>query len=119
MKAIYMMLSGLLLSVIATLAMAGLLSVSALIKPKTNHSPKIESNTHYEGKWITKNAVVQYVLLPDGSYTEVKKGGSTENGTYIINDDHIFYKDHSGLTSQGNFKNDTLYYKDYVLYKEN
>lgn len=52
MKAVYMMLSGLILSIGVTIAMAGLLSISSLTKSGTNKNT--ETQEQFTGMWVTK-----------------------------------------------------------------
>lgn len=53
MKAVYMMLSGLILSIGVTVAMAGLLSISSLTKSNTNKNT--EAQEQFTGMWVTKD----------------------------------------------------------------
>lgn len=71
MKAIYKILSGLLLSVIATLAMAALVSLSALTKPETNNLKAIGSNEPARTICSTKHAYNHHKPFHDhdGRYT--------------------------------------------------
>jgi uncharacterized protein involved in outer membrane biogenesis len=54
MKTIYMTLSGIILSVIATIAIAGLVSVSNLVKPTENQSVKKVTAQHSSIKMTNK-----------------------------------------------------------------
>jgi len=120
MKAVYMMLSGLILSIMATLAMAGLLSVSALIEPKTNQSITMESKQDYTGMWVTKDGYIRHELLPNGRYDEARGNKeSAYQGSYTITDDHIDYKDDTGFTADGDFKDGVLHHGGYLFYKQN
>jgi hypothetical protein len=65
MKAIYMMLSGLILSVIAALAMAGLISVSELVKPQANEV-KPKSTVQPKEIGITKEGYAQHQSSDEG-----------------------------------------------------
>lgn len=120
MKAVYMMLSGLILSIIATLAMAGLLSVSAMVQPKTNQSVTMETTKDYTGLWVTKDGYIRHNLLPGGRYDEARgKKESAYQGSYVINGNHIDYKDDTGFTADGDFKDGVLYHGGYMFYKQN
>jgi len=119
MKAIYMMISGVVLSIIAALAMAGLISLSTLIKPKTNHSTVMESKEQFTGMWVTKDGKIRQELLPDGRYDEARGGKkSAYQGSYIITGNHIDYKDDTGFTADGDFKDGVLYHGGYIFHKE-
>lgn len=119
MKAIYMMLSGLLLSIMATLAITGLISVNTLINPKTNHPTAMETKEQFTGMWVTKDGYIRHELLPDGRYDEARGNRkSAWQGSYTITDNHIDYKDDTGFTANGDFKDGVLYHAGYVFYKE-
>ena len=59
MKAIYMMLSGLILSIMAALAMAGLISVSEMVRPQANKI-KPKSTVKIKEMCSTKEGYAQY-----------------------------------------------------------
>lgn len=119
MKAIYMMLSGLLLSITATLAITGLISVNTLINPKTNHPTAMETKEQFTGMWVTKDGYIRHELLPDGRYDEARGNRkSAWQGSYTITDNHIDYKDDTGFTATGDFKDGVLYHAGYIFYKE-
>jgi hypothetical protein len=65
MKAVYMILSGLILSIMATLAMAGLISVSELVRPHANEI-KPKSTVLAKEICITKQGYAQHKLSDDG-----------------------------------------------------
>lgn len=121
MKAVYIMLSGLILSIMATLAMAGLLSVSAFLEPKINHSVTMEeSKQDFTGLWVTKDGYIRHQLLPEGRYDEARgKKESAYKGSYTITDNHIDYKDDTGFTADGDFKDGVLHHGGYLFYKQN
>lgn len=94
MKAVYMMLSGLILSIGVTIAMAGLLSISSLVKSNT------ENNTRTQEQFIqTKDEhICQESLL------DAVKGNatSTYQDCYAINDNRINYKERNSKKGQSN-----------------
>ena len=119
MKAVYMMLSGLVLSVIATLAMAGLISLSTLIKPTNNHSTAMEAKEDFTGMWVTEDGYICHELLSGGRYDEARGGKkSAYQGNYAITGNHIDYKDNAGFTADGEFKGDVLYHGGYIFYRQ-
>jgi uncharacterized lipoprotein YddW (UPF0748 family) len=121
MKAIYMMISGVALSIIAALAMAGLISLSTLIKPNTNssHSTVMETNEQFRGMWVTKDGYIRHELLPGGRYDEARGNkNSAYQGSYTINGNHIDYKDDTGFIADGDFKDGVLYHGGYIFYRE-
>ena len=60
MKTIYMMLSGIILSVIATLAIAGLISISNLVKPAENQPTVKMSAQHSSLKMTHKEGICHH-----------------------------------------------------------
>ncbi|WP_084299322.1 Atu4866 domain-containing protein [Dyadobacter tibetensis] len=88
---------------------------------KTNKldSAKIEDTKAYLGKWVTEDGYIKHYLLPNSRYKETR--GNKENayqGTYQVTGNHIDYKDDTGFTADGEFKNGILYHAGMVLYKE-
>jgi len=121
MKAIYMMISGVVLSIIAALAMAGLISLSTFIKPNTNsnHLTVMKNNEQFTGMWVTKDGYIRHELLPGGRYDEARGNKkSAYHGSYTINGNHIDYIDDTGFIADGDFKDGVLYHGGYIFYRE-
>ena len=73
---------------------------------------------NYAGLWITGDGYIRHELLANGRYIEAR--GSREKafeGEYWINGAHIEYKDDTGFTADGDFKDGILYHADMVLYR--
>lgn len=73
----------------------------------------------YTGMWVTKDGYIRHELLPDGRYEEAR--GTRESayrGSYTIKGDHIDYKDDTGFTVDGDFRDGVLYHAGMVLFKE-
>jgi hypothetical protein len=118
MKAIYIMLSGLIVSITFTLVMGGLLSVSSLLR--TNHTTTMEAQEDFTGMWVTKDGHIRQELLPAGRYDEARGNRkSAYRGSYAINGNHIDYKDDTGFTADGEFKDGVLHHGGYIFYREN
>jgi len=80
----------------------------------------IEETKEYIGMWVTEDGYVRHELLPDNRYDEAR--GSRESayqGSYIVSGNHIDYKDDTGFTADGEFKEGILYHGGMILYKEN
>jgi len=80
---------------------------------------KIEETNPYIGMWVTKDGYIRHELLPNNRYIEAR--GSRKNayqGSYQITGNHIDYKDDTGFTADGEFKDGILYHAGMILYKE-
>jgi hypothetical protein len=76
------------------------------------------SERNHAGLWVTGDGYVRHELLANGRYIEAR--GTREKafqGEYWINGDHIEYKDDTGFTADGDFKDGILYHADMVLYR--
>lgn len=65
----------------------------------------------YSGLWITRDGYIRHELLPNGRYVEAR--GNRERayqGRYEVSGNHIDYKDDTGFTADGEFRNDVLYH---------
>ena len=70
--------------------------------------------------WVTKDGNIRHELLPNKRYDEARgTRKSAYQGDYNITDNHIDYKDDTGFTADGDFKNGILYHACMMLYKEN
>ena len=79
----------------------------------------IEQTKAYVGMWVTKDGYIRHELLPNFRYDEAR--GSKESayqGSYKISGNHIDYKDDTGFTADGEFKDGILYHAGMILYKE-
>ena len=71
------------------------------------------------GMWITEDGRVRHNLLPGGRYDEAR--GTIENayqGRWWIAGNHIEYKDDTGFTADGDFRDGVLYHGGMVLYRQ-
>ena len=120
MKTVYMTLSGLILSIMVTLSMAGLLSLHPIIKTTTAKNIKVmETNEQFTGMWVTKDGYIRQELLPNGRYDEARGNKkSAYTGSYIITGSRINYKDDTGFTADGEFKDGILHHGGYIFYRE-
>jgi len=76
------------------------------------------SGNNFTGLWVTGDGYIRHELLTNGRYVEAR--GNREKafqGEYRINGEHIEYKDDTGFTADGDFKDGILYHADMVLYR--
>lgn len=79
----------------------------------------IEITKEYLGMWVTADGYIRHELLPNNRYDEARGSRkSAYTGSYKITGNHIDYKDDSGFTADGEFKEGILYHAGMVLYKE-
>lgn len=79
----------------------------------------IEETKEYIGMWVTKDGHIRHELLPDFRYDEARGNKkSAYQGSYTITGNHIDYKDDTGFTADGEFREGVLYHGGMVLYKE-
>ncbi|MCQ1571494.1 Atu4866 domain-containing protein [Neorhizobium galegae] len=70
----------------------------------------------YTGMWVTEDNHIRHELLPNGRYVEAR--GTRERayeGRYWVTGDHIDYKDDTGFTAAGDFRDGVLYHAGMVL----
>lgn len=78
----------------------------------------MQTTSPYTGMWMTKDGHIRQELLPNGRYDEARgTRQSAYTGSYTINGDHIEYKDDSGFSADGDFRDGVLYHGGYVFYK--
>ncbi|MCH7409486.1 Atu4866 domain-containing protein [Belliella sp. DSM 111904] len=99
------------------------LDIQALDNLFTNTSDTmqatIEETKGYIGMWVTKDGYIRHELLPNNRYDEARgKRKSAYQGAYKVSGNHIDYKDDTGFTADGEFKDGILYHAGMVLYKE-
>ena len=83
-------------------------------------SKTIGETKDYIGMWVTEDGQVRHNLLEGGRYDEAR--GSKESayqGQYWVEGNHIEYKDDTGFTADGDFKDGILYHGGMILYKRN
>lgn len=79
----------------------------------------IEETKAYVGMWVTKDGYIRHELLPNNRYDEARGNRkSAYQGSYQVTGNHIDYKDDTGFTADGEFKNGILYHAGMILYKE-
>jgi hypothetical protein len=62
---------------------------------------------------------IQRQLLPGNLYDEARGNRkSAYMGQYWVKGNHIEYKDDTGFTANGDFKNGILYHAGMILYKQ-
>lgn len=79
----------------------------------------IEETKEYIGMWVTEDGKIRHELLPNNRYDEARGNRkSAYQGDYWVTGNHIDYKDDTGFTADGEFKNGILYHAGMILYKE-
>jgi len=78
-----------------------------------------EESKSYLGMWVTGDGYIRQELLPNGHYDEARgKLKSAYTGKYWIEGSHISYKDDTGFSATGDFKDGVLYHGGFIFYKE-
>lgn len=79
----------------------------------------MEESKAYIGMWVTKDGNICHELLPNNRYDEARGSKiSAYQGAYLVTGNHIDYKDDTGFTADGEFRNGILYHAGMVFYKE-
>ncbi|PTB97289.1 hypothetical protein C9994_03665 [Marivirga lumbricoides] len=80
----------------------------------------IEETKEYIGMWVTEDGYIRHELFPDNRYDEARgTHQSAYKGSYKVSGNHVDYKDDTGFTADGEFKEGILYHAGIILYKEN
>lgn len=81
---------------------------------------KTKKQSHaYVGVWVTEDKHIRHKLLPNGRYDEDRGNRkSAYQGNYKVTGNHIDYKDDTGFTADGEFRDDILYHAGMILYRE-
>jgi Agrobacterium tumefaciens protein Atu4866 len=89
-------------------------------KHKTMEQSKtMEETKEYFGMWVTADGYIRHELLPNNRYDEARGNRrSAYRGSYKVTGNHIDYKDDTGFTADGEFKEGILYHAGMILYKE-
>ena len=90
------------------------------ITMQTDQTKTMEETKAYIGMWVTADGHIRHELLPGNRYDEARGSRkSAYQGSYKVMGNHIDYKDDTGFTADGEFRNGILYHAGMVLYKEN
>lgn len=81
---------------------------------------KSTAPTHpYVGMWVTRDGYIRHELLPNDRYDEARgQRRSAYQGRYRVTGNHIDYRDDTGFSADGEFRDDVLYHAGMVLYRE-
>jgi hypothetical protein len=86
---------------------------------KKNMKNNIEETKDYIGMWVTADGYIRHELLAGNRYDEARGNRkSAYQGNYTVTKNHIDYKDDTGFTADGEFKEGILYHAGMILYKE-
>jgi len=78
-----------------------------------------EETREYLGLWVTADGHIRHELLPGNRYDEARGlRESAYRGNYWVRGNHIDYKDDTGFTADGEFRNGILYHAGMILYKQ-
>lgn len=106
------------LSLVAALVSVGFAPADAARKRNETEMEVGMTAQAYSGLWVTADGYIRHELLPNGRYVEAR--GETEKayeGRYLILGDHIEYRDDTGFTADGDFRDGILYHSGMVLYR--
>lgn len=79
----------------------------------------MEETKEYIGMWVTEDGHIRHNLLPGNRYDEARgTRRSAYQGSYKVSGNHIDYKDDTGFTADGEFRDGVLYHAGMVLYKD-
>jgi len=93
--------------------------VTELIHFALKKKGTMKDNNKYVGVWVTADGYIRHELLPGGRYDEARGNRkSAYQGSYRLTGDHIDYKDDTGFTADGDFREGVLYHAGMVLYRE-
>ncbi len=82
-------------------------------------SKTIEETKTYIGMWMTADGHIRHELLSNNRYDEARGNReSAYQGSYKVTGNHIDYKDDTGFSADGTFKDGILYHAGMVLYKK-
>ncbi len=85
----------------------------------TTTTPSASHPSHpYVGLWVTADGRVRHELRADGRYVEAR--GDREAayvGRYEVSGDHVEYRDDTGFTADGDFRDDVLHHGGMVLHR--
>lgn len=106
-------------SIIKATAFLDTYELSKLKDMSNSTTETIEESKRYIGMWVTEDGNIRHELLPNNRYDEARGNKkSAYQGDYKITGNHIDYKDDTGFTADGEFRNGILYHAGMVLYKE-
>lgn len=72
----------------------------------------------FVGLWVTADGRIRQRLLPEGRYVEAR--GNVESaytGDYRIEGNWIYYRDDTGFSADGEFRDDVLHHAGMVMYR--
>lgn len=79
----------------------------------------MNTEQEFTGMWVTADGHIRQELLPNGRYDEARGNRkSAYRGSYKITGNHIDYKDDTGFTADGYFKDDVLYHGGMIFFRE-
>lgn len=106
------------LSLVAALASLGFAPAEAARKRNETEMEVGMTAPAYSGLWVTADGHIRHELLPNGRYVEARgEREAAYEGRYLVLGDHIEYRDDTGFTADGDFRDGILYHAGMVLYR--
>ena len=101
---------------LATALALGSLTTMAQAQP----SPTASATSHsYLGMWVTEDGHIRHELLPNGRYDEQRgTHKSAYQGRYWVKGTRIEYRDDTGFTADGEFRDGVFHHGGYVFRRE-
>ncbi|RZJ73076.1 Atu4866 domain-containing protein [Flavobacterium sp.] len=79
----------------------------------------MEETKDYLGMWVTKDGYVKQELLPSNRYDEARgTKKSAYQGSFVVSGNHIDYKDDTGFSADGEFRDGVLYHGGMIFLKK-
>lgn len=73
----------------------------------------------FAGLWVTADGVIRQRLLPGGRYVEARgRREAAYIGAYRIEGDMIYYRDDTGFSADGQFRDGVLHHAGMVMYRQ-
>ncbi|MBF4588232.1 Atu4866 domain-containing protein [Curtobacterium sp. VKM Ac-2887] len=78
----------------------------------------LTSDHPYVGLWVTADGRIRQRLLPDGRYVEARDDREAAyTGAYRVEGSTILYRDDTGFSADGEFRDDVLFHAGMVMHR--
>lgn len=100
------------------MVMAVLAAWTTMANAQASSAPPAESHP-YLGMWISEDGDIRHELLPNSRYDEQRgKRMSAYQGRYWIEGHRIQYRDDTGFSADGEFRDGVFHHGGYVFRRE-
>ena len=101
-------------------AAMALASVTTMAQAQSQSSPAASAVSHpYLGMWVTDDGHIRHELLPSGRYDEQRGARkSAYEGRYWVKGNRIEYRDDTGFTADGEFRDGVFHHGGYVFRRD-